>query len=168
MGQPQTRQPPPVVGIKGFAGEFRLGIYPFGAVHRAGADAHNDTFVIFQQFTQLNIVEKAVLGGNMTAGKDDQIAVSNQIFCLMGILAVQNPIGTERNTCFRKGHEHMRAEMAGQLVIIRTGCDEQTSGTGRKIGFQSGKKTVGGIQDSPICTVNTGAAGDVEDHIVPS
>ena len=71
--QAEARKPATVLRVHGLSGHFRMGINPVGAVHAPRAASHYDAVKVPQEVPEADLVDKLVLGRNVTAAENDPV-----------------------------------------------------------------------------------------------
>ena len=96
VGEAQAAHPAAVLRIGGLARLFGLGVDDLGGVHRAGADAQDEALVALDQGGQADLGEEAVLGGDVAAPQDQEVAAGQQLADLVGVAAVAGGQAVQR------------------------------------------------------------------------
>ena len=133
-------------------GQVASGLLGMGAFQEVDAFSlmmpitkYNYRVLELQQLPQADLVEKGILGGHMSAGQDDKIALHDQFCRFILCPAVQNVVAGKMDARLRKGAEHGRAEFTGGSPVIGAGGHKQAPGIYRQVAAQPVQKFVLGI-----------------------
>ena len=148
----------------GFALLLGLDIYLLGGVHGASADAHDHSGEPLQNFPQMDVPKKGVLGGDVASGKDDKIADAYQFLRVPGVGPVQHMVAAEKDPGLGAGADDIGPELTGQVVALRVGGHEQAPAIGGQGLPEPVHKAVGVTENRPVRPVHKGAAGNENNH----
>ena len=150
FGQTKAGQKALVIGIGRLSFQLRLGVNHLGAVHRAGADAHQDTVKGAHPFPESNLHKKSVLGRHMPACQNNQLRAANKLARLVLISAIQHGILAKLQTQrFQVRSDRLRKTVR-LLVTIRVRADKKHLARGRNAGSNPVGKAIGGVNAAPV------------------
>ena len=140
--QAEAREPAAVMRVYALAGEFRMGVDPVGAVHGAGAAAHDDAVVSLQDIPEADFMDKGVLRGDMAAAEDDPVRFRHQRPDIGGVAAVEHGHGGHLDTGIADAKTHSLEHRVREGAVVGGGADQQGPGVLRQGGLDSGEKAV--------------------------
>ena len=72
----------------------------------------------FQKLPQAALLQECVLGGDMTAGKDDEVTVFHKELCVLHILPIQDRVTAEGHAGQAESHGGVGSEPAGEIAAV--------------------------------------------------